>query len=47
VQAALRADPGLVTQIAGRLFKGRFPESIHPDILSAVGFTFGEDRAAK
>jgi putative restriction endonuclease len=37
VQAALRAEPGLVPEIAARLLERHFPDSIHPDILSAVG----------
>src|ERR1022692_4680049 len=36
VKAALAADPSLVPQIAARLPERHFPESIHPDILSAV-----------
>ncbi len=38
VQAALRADPALVPEIAARLLESHFPESLHPDILEAVGF---------
>jgi putative restriction endonuclease len=37
VKVALAADPGLVGEIAGRLLEGHFPETLHPDILSAVG----------
>jgi putative restriction endonuclease len=37
VQAALRAEPALVAEVAFRLLEGHFPESIHADILSAVG----------
>jgi putative restriction endonuclease len=37
VQEALRADPTLITEIAGRLLETHFPESIHSDILEAVG----------
>jgi putative restriction endonuclease len=40
VQAALAADPGLVTAIAGRILEQHFPESLHQDILDAVGLTF-------
>ena len=43
VQAALRSEPALVTTIAARLLESHFPESIHPDILAAVGLTLGED----
>jgi putative restriction endonuclease len=41
VQAALRADPTLVTDIAVRLLEGHFQPSLHSDILSAVGLTLG------
>jgi putative restriction endonuclease len=37
VQAALRADPSLIAEIANRLLQGHFPDSYHDDILSAVG----------
>lgn len=37
VQAALAADPGLAAAIAGRLLARHFPDSLHPDILAAVG----------
>src|SRR5262249_52633810 len=48
VQAALRSDPGLVSEIAAHLLENHFPESIHPDILNAVGLTLGVlvDKAA-
>jgi putative restriction endonuclease len=46
VRAALQADPMLVTQIAARLLENHFPESIHPDILAAVGLTLGQEKAA-
>jgi putative restriction endonuclease len=39
VQAALTADPGLVATIASRILERHFPETIHPDILNAVGLT--------
>jgi putative restriction endonuclease len=41
VQAALRTNPGLVAEIATHLLEGHFPESLHPDILSAVGLSLG------
>ncbi len=47
MQAALRADPALVTEIATRLLEAHFPETIHPDILSAVGLALGKDKAVK
>jgi putative restriction endonuclease len=39
VKAALRADPSLVVELAGRLLENHFPESLHPDILTAVGLS--------
>jgi putative restriction endonuclease len=39
VQAALRADPELVAQIATHLLEGHFPDSLHADILASVGLT--------
>ena len=41
VQAALRADPALAGDIADRLLANHFPESLHPDILAAVGLDLG------
>ena len=35
--AALAADPTLATAIASRILERNFPESLHPDILNAVG----------
>jgi putative restriction endonuclease len=46
VQAALRSDPALVSEIAARLLENHFPESIHADIPAAVGLTLGVDKAA-
>ena len=37
VRAVLAAKPGLAGVIAGRLLARHFPESLHPDILAAVG----------
>ena len=39
VQAALRHDPALVARIATQLLERHFPESLHQDILNAVGLT--------
>jgi putative restriction endonuclease len=39
VQAALAAEPGLAATIAGRILERHFPESLHQDILDAVGLT--------
>jgi putative restriction endonuclease len=41
VKAALRGRPSLAAEIAGRLLEHHFPESIHPDILAAVGLELG------
>jgi putative restriction endonuclease len=46
VQAALASSPNLASEIAARLLESHFPESIHPDILNAVGLTLGVDQAA-
>lgn len=39
VQTAMTADPSLVARIAAQLLERHFPESIHHDILNAVGLT--------
>lgn len=39
VRAALSGDPSLVAQIATRILEGHFPDSIHQDILNAVGLS--------
>ena len=39
VQAALKAEPGRVAVIAGRMLEQHFPESLHQDILDAVGLS--------
>jgi putative restriction endonuclease len=41
VQAALAADPRLVTSIAEAILTEHFPESYHEDLLDAVGLTVG------
>jgi putative restriction endonuclease len=46
VRAAFQADPRLIPEVAGRLLENHFPESIHLDILAAVGLTLGADQAA-
>jgi putative restriction endonuclease len=46
VQAALRSDPALASEVAARLLENHFPDSIHADILAAVGLTLGVDEAA-
>ena len=45
VQAALRADPAMAGAIAARLLENHFPESLHPDILAAVGLDLGAPKA--
>jgi putative restriction endonuclease len=47
VKKALRSDPILLTDIATRLLEEHFPESIHSDILSAVGLMLGVMRVEK
>src|SRR4051812_47886899 len=39
VQAGLSADPNLAAVIASRILEQHFPESLHQDILNAVGLT--------
>src|SRR5262249_44524207 len=39
VQASLTSDPSLVVKIAVQLLERHFPESLHQDILNAVGLT--------
>jgi putative restriction endonuclease len=39
VRAALTADPSFVVKIAVQLLERHFPESLHQDILNAVGLT--------
>src|SRR5262249_21305836 len=36
---ALTADPGLAAKIAARLLERHFPDTLHADILAAVGLT--------
>jgi putative restriction endonuclease len=44
VKAALAADPTLARQIAIRLLEHHFPESLHQDILDAVGLTLDTEK---
>jgi putative restriction endonuclease len=39
VQAALKAEPDRVAVIASRMLEQHFPESLHQDILTAVGLS--------
>jgi putative restriction endonuclease len=45
VRAALRTDPALAGEIATRLLESHFPESLHADILAAVGLDLGTPKA--
>jgi putative restriction endonuclease len=45
VKDALRTRPALLKEIADHLLEHHFPESLHPDILSAVGFGAGTPSA--
>jgi putative restriction endonuclease len=47
VKAAFRAEPALVTEVAARLLEHHFPDSLHEDILSAVGLTLGAGPATR
>src|SRR5262245_57903390 len=47
VRAALAADSALVARIAVRLLERHFPESLHQDILNAVGLTLETAAADK
>ncbi len=47
VQAGLTADPALIAQIASRILERHFPESLHQDILNAVGLTLESDAKRK
>ncbi len=45
VRAALTADPPLVAELARLLLKTHFPDSLHEDILDAVGLELDDPRA--
>jgi putative restriction endonuclease len=47
VREALTADPALVARIAVQLLQRHFPESLHQDILNAVGLTLETGHAKK
>ena len=47
VRATLSADPGLVAAIAERTLERNFPQSLHQDILDAVGLTLEEESATR
>jgi len=42
---AVRSDPGLLHDIAADLLEAHFPESLHPEILEAVGLAWGATSA--
>ena len=45
VRAALTAEPSLVAELARLLLKTHFPDSLHDDILDAVGLELDDPRA--
>lgn len=47
VKHALAADPTLVAQIARIMLEQHFPESLHPDILEAIGLTLETTRSSR
>jgi putative restriction endonuclease len=47
VRSALTADPSLVARIAVQILERHFPESLHQDILNAVGLTLETGPAKK
>lgn len=47
VDAALRRDPALRAQLAHQLLDAHFPETLHGDILSAIGLDLSAPRAGE
>lgn len=47
VQAALQHDPGLLEEVARRILSAHFPETLHADILAAVGLNLAENGLAR
>lgn len=45
VDAVLRANPALVTEIAVEVLRDHFPATVHQDVLAAVGLDIGVSRA--
>jgi putative restriction endonuclease len=43
----LRANPALLAEVAQRLLAAHFPESLHQDILDAVGLSLETSRGAR
>jgi putative restriction endonuclease len=47
LQHELRANPALLTEIAQRLLSSHFPETLHQDILDAVGLSLENSPTAR
>lgn len=47
IRERLLGDPSLVSEVAERLLAAHFPESLHPDILDAVGLSLGRATATR
>jgi len=47
VQSALQHEPELLQEVARRLLNAHFPETLHADILAAVGLTLLDARHAR
>lgn len=45
VREALANDSGLASEVANRILRAHFPETMHEDILDAVGLDIGLDQA--
>ncbi|MHB1186074.1 phosphorothioated DNA-binding restriction endonuclease [Thiobacillus sp.] len=47
VQAAFQHDPGLIQEVARRILDAHFPETLHTDILEAVGLSLADNNMAR
>jgi putative restriction endonuclease len=47
VQNALTKEPALIAAIAGRILERHFPDSLHQDILNAVGLILGIEKVQR
>lgn len=47
VQAAFQHDPELIQEVARRILDAHFPETLHADILEAVGLSLAENNMAR
>ena len=47
MQAAFQHDPELIQAVARRILDAHFPETLHPDILEAVGLSLAENNMAR